>query len=218
MIETQLLAILESIARWFLIMPLIIILFRWKSQDSIRRSVSWYILFNLFFNVVTYLMAMARINNLFIFYLASPGIVWIVYLIFKPAIGKYKPWRFIRFVTIIFTVFVVVDMFFIENYRTKSPDNIYPLQEIIILLMVYYYLYIFSKEARNDFSLLWISLGIGISAIFLLIILIYLPTLSHEENTLGYYIYAGLASFSDILSYSFITYGLYIASPKLLDK
>ncbi len=217
MIGTKLLALLETIARWYLIIPLIVVILRWKSHDLIRRRVAWIIFFNIAFNIITYEMAMMKINNLFVFYLASPVFIWINYLVYQPVIGKYKLWKIIRLSIIIFSIFVVIDMFFIENYRTKSPDNIYPPQEIILLFMVYYYLYIFSKEARKDFSLLWISLGIGISAILLLIILIYLPTLSYEENTLGYYIYAGLGSFSDILSYSFIAYGLYIANPKLID-
>jgi hypothetical protein len=213
MIETKLLAWLYVISQWYIIVPLFFVILRWKSHDTIRRRVAWYILFNIGFVLITMLLARLKINNLFIFYLTSPAFLWIVYKIFEPEIGGYKTWKFIQFILIGFTIFVLIDMFFIENYKTKFPDNIYPPQEVIILIIVYFYLYIFSKEARKDFSMLWISIGICVSALILLIILLYSPTLGLSPNTIGYFINAGLSSFSEILSYSFIAYGLYIARP-----
>ncbi len=217
MIETQLLNWLSIIAQWYLIIPLLVIIIRWKTFDVIRQRVSWYIIFNIVFAVSTFVLAKMKVNNLFIFYLSSPAFVWMVFYIYQLTIGNYKFWKFIKIFLIAFAVFVVIDMFFIENYRTKFPNNIYPSQEIIILLIVYYYLYIFSKEARRDFSLLWISVGIGISALILLIIVLYYPDTGFTENTVGHFIWAGLGSMSDIISYSFVTYGLYVARPKLLN-
>jgi hypothetical protein len=217
MIETQLLSWLSTIAQWYLTIPFILIIFRWKTFDVIRQRVSWYIIFNIVFAVGTLLMAKMKINNLFIFYLTSPAFVWVVFSIYEPTIGKYKIWKFIRILLITFAVFVLIDMFFIENYRTKFPTNIYPSQEVIILVICYYYLYIFSKEARRDFSLLWITVGIGISALIMLVIVLYYPDTGFVENTVGHFIWAGLGSISDIICYSFITYGLYCARPKLLN-
>lgn len=213
MIETKILNLLYIVSQWYIVVPLFFIILRWNSHDNVRRRVAWYILFNISFVLITFLLAKFKINNLFIFYLTSPVFLWIVYKIFEPEIGKYKMWKFIQISLVGFFIFVFIDMFFIENYRTKFPDNIYPPQEVIILLIVYFYLYIFSREARKDFSLLWISIGIGVSALIMLIILIYTPTLGLSPNTLGYFINAGLSSFSEILSYSFIAYGLYIARP-----
>jgi hypothetical protein len=218
MIETQLLNWLNTIAQWYLIIPFIIIVIRWNSFDVIRRRVSWYIIFNITFVAGTYLLANMKINNLFIFYLSSPAFVWMVFRIYEPTIGNYKFWKFITFIFITFALFVLIDMFFIENYRTKFPTNIYPTQEIIILLIVYFYFYIFSKEVRRDFSLLWITVGIGIAALIMLIIVLYYPDTGFVENTIGHFIWAGLGSMSDIISYSFITYGLYIARPKSLSS
>lgn len=215
MIETQLLNWLSTIAQWYLIVPFILIVFRWKTFDVIRRRVSWYIVFNIVFAVGTFLLAKMKINNLFIFYLSSPAFVWMVFRIYEPTIGNYKFWKFILIILSAFAIFVLIDMFFIENYKTKFPTNIYPSQEIIILVIVYFYLYIFSKEARQDFSLLWITIGIGISALIILIIVLYYPDTGFTENTFGHFIWAGLGSMSDIISYSFVTYGLYIARPKL---
>lgn len=104
-------------------------------------------------------------------------------------------------------------MFWIEDLD-KFPNNVYPLQEIIVLMMVYFYFYIFSKEARQEFSALWVSLGIGLSALIILIILIYNPYLGFKPNTIGDFIWNGLGSFTTIISYSFVSYGLYIARPK----
>lgn len=215
MIETKLLSWLETIAQWYIVVPVFFVIFRWKSHDIIRRRVAWYIFFNISFVLITMLLAKMKINNLFIFYLTSPAFLWIVYKIFEPAIGKYKPWKFVQIILLAFSIFVILDMFYFENYRTQFPDNIYPPQEVIILIIVYFYLYIFSVEARKDFSLLWIAIGIGVSALIMLIILIYTPTLGLSPNTIGYFINAGLSSFSEILSYSFIAYGLYISKSDL---
>lgn len=217
MIETQLLNWLSIIAQWYLIIPFILIIFRWNTFDVIRWRVSWFIIFNIAFAVGTLLLAKMKINNLFLYYLASPAYIWMVYLIFEPTIGSYKIWKFISITLITFAVFVVIDMFFIENYKTKFPTNIYPSQEIIILLIVYCYLYIFSKEARRDFSLFWVTIGIGLSALIMLIIVLYYPDTGFTENTFGHFVWAGLGSMSDIISYSFITYGLYVARPKLAN-
>lgn len=215
MIETQLLNWLNTIAQWYLIVPFLVIIIRWKTFDVIHRRVSWYIIFNIAFVVGTFVLAKMKINNLFIFYLSSPAFVWMVLRIYEPTIGKYKFWKFIKIILIAFAVFVVIDMFFIEDYKAKFPANIYPSQEIIIILIVYYYLYIFSKEARREFSLLWITVGIGLSALIMLIIVLYYPDTGFTENTIGHLIWAGLGSTSDIVSYSFVTYGLYSAFPKL---
>jgi hypothetical protein len=217
MIETQLLNWLNTIAQWFLIIPFTVIVLRWKTFDVIHRRISWYIIFNIAFVAGTYLMAKMKINNLFIFYLISPASVWMVLRVYEPTIGKYKFWKYIQIILIAFAIFVLIDMFFIENYKTKFPTNIYPSQEIIILIIVYYYLYIFSKEARLDFSLLWVTIGIGLSAIIMLIIVLYYPDTGFAENTIGHFIWSGLGSMSDIISYSFITYGLYIARSKLAN-
>jgi hypothetical protein len=218
MIESQLLSWLSTIAQWYLIIPFFVILYRWKTFDFIRQKVSWYIFFNISFAILTLLLAKMRINNLFIFYLSSPAFVWMVFGIYELTIGNYKIWKYIKLILISFSIFVLIDMFFIENYRTKFPANIYPSQEIIILLICYYYIYIFSKEARRDFSLFWITIGIGISALIMLVIVIYYPDTGFVENTIGHFIWAGLGSMSDIISNSFITYGLYIARPKILNS
>lgn len=215
MIETQLLNWLNTIAQWYLIVPFLVIIIHWKTFDIVHRRVSWYIIFNIAFVVGTFVLAKMKINNLFIFYLSSPAFVWMVLRIYEPTIGKYKFWKFIKIILIAFAVFVVIDMFFIEDYKAKFPANIYPSQEIIIILIVYYYLYIFSKEARREFSLLWITVGIGLSALIMLIIVLYYPDTGFTENTIGHLIWAGLGSTSDIVSYSFVTYGLYSAFPKL---
>jgi hypothetical protein len=217
MIETQLLNWLNTVAQWYLIVPFLVIIIRWKTFDIVHQRVSWYIIFTIAFVIGTFLLAKLKVNNLFIFYLSAPAFVWMVFRIYEPTIGKYKLWKFITFILIAFAVFVVIDMFFIEDYKTKFPTNIYPSQEIIILLIVYYYLYIFSKEARREFSLLWITLGIGMSALIMLIIVLYYPDTGFIENTIGHFIWAGLGSMSDIVSYSFITYGLYTARPKSLN-
>jgi hypothetical protein len=215
MLETKLLYWLQIVSSWYILVPLALSIFRWKTHDVVRRRVAWFAVFNVCFTGITLLFEKLKINNLFMFYLASPLFLWVVYRIFEPLIGTYKIWQWIKYLVIGFAIFVVIDMFWIEDFRTKFPDNIYPAQEIIILLMVYYFLYIFSKEARQDFSSLWISIGIGISALLILISLIYNPYLGFKPNTFGYFVWVGLGSISDILSYSFITYGLYIARPKL---
>jgi hypothetical protein len=176
------------------------------------------VIFNISFTGLTTLLDKLEVNNLFVFYIASPIFLWVIYRIFEPLIGTYKIWNFIKWMVIGFTIFVIIDMLWIENYRTKFPNNVYPPQEIIVLLIVYYYLYIFSKEARQDFSTLWVTIGIGFSALITLIILLYFPFLGFKPNTLGDFIWNGLGSFSSIISYSFVSYGLYIAKPKLSSE
>ena len=215
MLETKILAWLQTISSWYILLPLIIVILRWKTHDIFRRRVAYYVIFNICFTSIGTILAELDINNLFLFYLGSPMLLWIVFSIYQSVIGEYKIWKFIMVLTIAFSVFVIVDMFWIEDFRTKFPNNVYPPQEVIELIIIYYYLYIFSKEARRDFSSLWISIGIGSSALIILIVLLYNPYLGYVPNTLGYFIWAGLGSFSSIISYSCVAYGLYIAQPKL---
>lgn len=218
MIETKFLSWLQTFSSWYIILPLLIVIFRWNTHNVFTRRVAWYVIFNILFTITGTVLAELDINNLFIFYLASPMLLWIVFRIFEPLIGSYKFWRYIKVMVIIFTIFVLIDMFWIENFRTKFPNNIYPPQEVIALIIIYYYLFIFSKEARQDFSSLWVAIGIGISALITLVVLIYFPYLGFKPNTLGDFIWNGLGSFSSIISYSFVSYGLYIAKPKLSSQ
>ena len=218
MIETKFLSWLQTFSSWYISLPLLIVIFRWNTHDLFRRRVAWYVIFNIVFTVLTTVLDKIDINNLFVFYLASPVFLWIVYRIFEPLIGTYKIWNLIKLMVVGFSIFVLVDMFWIENFRTKFPNNVYPPQEVIILFIIYYLLYIFSKEARQDFSSLWVAIGIGISALITLIILLYFPFLGFKPNTLGDFIWNGLGSFSSIISYSFVSYGLYIAKSKLLNQ
>jgi hypothetical protein len=218
MIETKLLSWLQSFSSWYIILPLLIVLFRWNAHDVFRRRVAWYVIFNISFTGLTTLLDKLDVNNLFVFYLGSPIFLWVIFRIFEPLIGTYKIWNLIKWMVIGFALFVFIDMFWIENYITKFPNNVYPPQEVIVLFIVYYYLYIFSKEARQDFSSLWVTIGIGFSALITLIILLYFPFLGFKPNTLGDFIWNGLGSFSSIISYSFVSYGLYIAKPKLSSQ
>lgn len=218
MIETKFLSWLQIFSSWYIILPLILVILRWKTHEIFTRRVAWYVIFNILFTLTGTILAELNINNLFIFYLASPIFLWIVFKIFEPLIGSYKVWKYIKVMVIIFAFYVIIDMFWIENYKTKFPNNVYPPQEVIVLFIVYYYLYIFSKEARQDFSSLWITIGIGFSALITLIILLYFPFLGFKPNTLGGFIWNGLGAFSSIISYSFVSYGLYIAKPKLSSQ
>lgn len=214
MIETEFLAWLQTFSSWYIALPLIIIIIRWKTHDVFRRRVAFYVIFNISFTLITTVVS----HNIFMFYLASPIFLWIIYTIFSTVLSEYKVWNFIKWLVIGFSIFAIIDMFWIEDYKNKFPDYIYPPQEIIVLFMVYYYLYIFSKEARQDFSSLWISLGIGFSAMVILIILLYNPYLGFRSNTLGDFIWSGLGSLATIISYSFVSYGLYIAQPSLINQ
>ena len=215
MLETEILDWLQTISSWYIILPLIIVILRWKTHDVFRRRVAYYVIFNICFTSIGTILSKLNINYLFLFYLASPMLLWIVFSTYQSVIGEYKIWKLITILSIAFTVFVVIDMFFIEDFRNKFPNYVYPPQEIIELIIIYYYLYIFSKEARRDFSSLWISIGIGSSALITLIVLLYNPYLGFVPNTLGYFIWAGLGSFSSIISYSCVAYGLYIAQSKI---
>ena len=215
MLETKILAWLQTISSWYILLPLMIVILRWKTHDVFHRRVAYYVIFNICFTSIGTILAKLDINYLFLFYLASPMLLWIVFNIYQSVIGEYKIWKMITILTIAFSVFVVVDMFWIEDFRSKFPNNVYPPQEVIELIIIYYYLYIFSKEARRDFSSLWISIGIGSSALITLIVLLYNPYLGFVPNTLGYFIWAGLGSFSSIISYSCVAYGLHIAQPKM---
>ena len=214
MIETNFLSWLQTFSSWYIALPLLIIIIRWKTHDVFRRRVAFYVIFNILFTLITTLVN----HNIFMFYLASPIFLWIIFNIFATVLSEYKVWNFIKWLVIGFSIFAVIDMFWIEDYKNKFPDYIYPPQEIIVLFMVYYYLYIFSKEARQDFSALWISLGIGFSALVILIILLYNPYLGFKSNTFGDFIWSGLGSFATIISYSFVSYGLYIARTSLKNQ
>lgn len=211
MLETELLAWLQTISSWYILLPLTLVVLRWKTHDVFRRWVAYYVIFNISFTI----LATILYPNWYLFYLTPPIFLWIVYKMFDIMIGTYKLWKQISILTAGFAIFVLIDLFWIEGQNHQFPNNIYPLQEVIVLFIIYYYLYIFSKEARQDFSALWVSIGIGASALITLIVLLYFPYLGFKPNTLGYFIWAGLGSFSSILSYSFVTYGLYIARPKI---
>ena len=209
---------LDIFSQWYMVLPLTVIIFRWKTFDIIHRRVSYYVFFNIGFAIVTKIFAELKINNYFLFYFASPLMLWFIYRIFEPSIGMFKMWIYIKMLVVGFAIFVLIDMIWIEDFLKIFPENIYPPQEIILLFIIYYYLYVFSKEARQDFSLLFISIGIGLYALIILFILIYNPYLGFVPNTLGYFIWAGIGSFAEILTNSFISYGLYIARPKSVNQ
>ncbi len=208
MLDKNLLVWLQDISSWYIILPLLIVILRWKQHDVIRRRVSWYVFFNISVTGLAYVIP----NNWYLFYLTPPIFVWIVFKIYEPQIGSYKIWNLIKYLVIGFAVYAIIDMIWIE--WGKFPENIYPVQSIVILFVVYYFLYIFSKEARKDFSSLWISIGIGISALLIFIVLVYFPYLGFKPNTFGYFLWMGLGSVSTILTYSCISYGLWIARPR----
>ena len=218
MFDEKLLNWLDIFSQWYMILPLTVIIFKWKTFDTIHRRVAYYVFFNVGFAIITKIFAELKINNYFLFYLASPLLLWFIYRIFEPSIEMLSMWKYIRMLVIGFAVFVLIDMIWIEDFKKTFPENIYPPQEIILLFIIYYYLYIFSKEARQDFSLLFISIGIGLYALIILFILIYNPYLGFVPNTLGYFIWAGIGSFAEILTNSFISYGLYIARPKSINQ
>ncbi len=212
MIEYKLLEYLRAISSWYIILPLIIVAFRWKTHDTVRRWAAWYVIFNIILTAISTILY----PNWYIFYISSPIFVWIVYQFFQPLIAKYKVWQYIKWLVIAYSVFAMLDMFFIE--WGKFPKYIYPVQSLVILLMVYYFLYIFSIEARKDFSSLWISMGMGFSALIIFMVLVYFPSLGFKPNTFGYYIYMSMGAFSNIISYSCFSYGLYIAKPLKRQK
>ena len=214
MFDEKLLNWLDVFSQWYMVLPLTIIVFRWKTYDKIHRRVVYYVFFNAGFAIVTKIFAELKINNYFLYYLASPLMLWFIYRIYEPSISGLKMWKYIKISVIVFAVFVLIDMIWIEDFKKIFPENIYPPQEIILLFIIYYYLYIFSREARRDFSLLLISIGIGVYALIILFILIYNPYLGFIPNTLGHFLWAGIGSFAEILTNSFISYGLYIAIPK----
>ena len=106
-------------------------------------------------------------------------------------------------------------MLWLENFRTDFPANIYPIEKAIIIFMAYYFLYRFSKTGGSDFSSFWIGLGIGINALFSFVLIVYTPHIGSEENTIGDFVWRGLGSIISLISYSFVTYGLWIAKPRL---
>jgi hypothetical protein len=217
MISKEILRWLGVVSSYYILLPFLVILFRWSTHDTIRRRVGWYVLFNLCFTVITFATARV-INNTFIFYLASPIYIFFVYRVYDAMVTHDQLWRFVRWGILAYFVFVVVDMIWLENFRTDFSANLYPIEKSIIIFMAYYFLYQFSKRAGTDFSALWIGLAIGINALFSLVVILYTPYIGFRENIISYFIWAGLGSIISIVSYSLITYGLWIAKPRLSTK
>ena len=215
MIDFQILEWLNLLSSWYILLPLGIVILRWASLDAVRRRVAWYVFFNLGFTLFGSLLVYLDYNNIFIFYLGSPLLLLFIYLIFDILLKEKKVWQYVKWLVISYTLFVAVDMFWIEGFR-NFPENIYLIEKAIIVFMAYYFLYFFSKEARQDFSSLWIAVGIGINALLSFIILFYSPHLGLKENTIGAFIWYGLGSSMSIISYSFVAYGLWTA-PKILS-
>jgi len=217
MIGNQILYWLNIVSSWYIILPISIVILRWTSHDAVRRRVAWYVIFNLGFTFFNYLLAYLDFSNIFLYYLASPMLLLFIYLIFNELLKGKGYWQYVKYLLITYILYVAIDMFWIEDFR-KFPENIYPIEKALIVFIVYYFLYFFSKEARRDFSSLWIALGIGINALLAFIILIYSPYLGFEDNTIGQFIWYGLGSLLTIISYSFIAYGLGIHPKNLNHK
>lgn len=213
MLTTRVLQILGTISMWYIIIPLSVVFLRWQMHDTIRRRVGWYVIFNAAFSLLTALTA-SSMNNLIIFYLASPVYVLLVYRVYEAMYGEKGQLRMTTWLIIAYCVFVVIDMTWIENVQKNFPAIIYPIEKGIIIFMAYYFLYCFSVNGGSDFSAFWIGLSIGINALFSLVLIVYTPYIGWEENTIGFFVWYGLGSIISLISYSMVTYGLWIAKPR----
>lgn len=217
MIANHILKWLQIISSWYILIPLGIVILRWTVHDTIRRRVGWYVVFNFFFTAVTYTTAFL-IKNVFIFYLASPIYIYLVYRVYDAMVATTEPWKIVRWLIVAYCVFVGIDMLWLENIRAEFPSNIYPAEKAIIVLMAYYFLYRFSKTGNTDYSAFLIGLGIGINALFSFVHIVFAsyvdhPSLLAEKNTIGYFMWFGVGPMFSLISYSFVTYGLWIAKP-----
>ncbi|MBN8820495.1 MULTISPECIES: hypothetical protein [unclassified Spirosoma] len=198
------------------------VILRWAVHDTIRRRVAWYIIFNFGFTFITYTTAFL-IKNIFIFYLASPLYIYLVYRVYDAMVSVTVFWKIVQWIILAYCIFVGVDMIWLENIRTNFPVNIYPVEKAIIVIMAYYFLYRFSKAGSTDYSAFWIGLAIGINALFSFIHLIFAsdfdhPSLLAEKNTISYFVWFGIGPMISLISYSFVSYGLWIAKPKLPNE
>lgn len=205
---------LGVVSSWYIVVPLLMVVVRWSAHDAIRRRVAWYVLFNASFTALTY-STFRVMDNIFIFYIASPIYIILVYRVYDAMVPKDGFWRMVGWVIMAYCLFVGFDMLWLENFRTDFPANLYPAEKSIIISMAYYFLYRFSKTGSSDFSALCIGLGIGINALFSLVLIVYTPYIGAEENTIGYFVWHGLGSIISIISYSLVAYGLWIAKPFL---
>jgi hypothetical protein len=212
MISYLVLEWLQLFSQAYIVLPLLLVISRWRSHDAFRRRVGWFILFNAAFPVLSWALFSLFDNNMPLFYLASPVLVMLIYRLFDvwPSTSATAFWKIIRGLVVAYCLFVVVDVIWLENPMTTFSTHIYPPEKLLIVLMAFYFLYQFSREAHTDFSSLWIGIGIGTNALFTLMILIYSPYLSLQANTIGFFMWYGLASFVSILTYSFYAYGLWI--------
>lgn len=215
MISHSLLYWLGLLSSAYILVPLLLVTRWWQGHDAVRRRVGWYIIFNATFSLLTFALAPLMSSNLVLFYLASPLYIVLVYRIFDALVVRNATptpvfWQVIRGLVVAYCFFVAVDMIWLENVEKEFSKNIYPPEKALIVSMSFYFLYRFSREARSDFSSLWIGLGIGINALLSLIILVYSPYISLQPNTLGDFVWSGLGSIITVISYSFVTYGLWI--------
>lgn len=213
MLTAKTLQLLGIISMWYIIIPLSVVGLRWQTHDTIRRRVGWYVIFNAAFSLITALTA-SSMNNLIIFYLASPIYILLVYRIYEAMHGKNEQLRLTKWLVGIYCLFVIVDMIWIENVQKNFPSNIYPIEKGIIIFMAYYFLYRFSINGGSDFSSFWIALAIGLNALFSLVLIVYTPYIGWQENTIGYFVWYGLGSIISLISYTMVTYGLWIAKPR----
>ncbi len=222
MISYLVLEWLQLFSQAYILLPLLLVISRWRSHDAFRRRVGWFILFNAAFPVLSWALVSLFNKNIPLFYVASPLLVVLIYRLFNawPGTSAMAFWRVIRGLVVAYCLFVVVDMIWLENPMTTFSRHIYPPEKLLIVLMSFYFLYRFSRAAHTDFSSLWIGIGVGTNALLSLMILLYSPYLSLQPNTVGFYMWYGLASFVSILTYSFYAYGLwvyrsYLPQPKL---
>jgi hypothetical protein len=221
MLTNTTLKLLGQFASAYILLPLLLVLLGWRSHDHIRRQVRWYVLFNAAFSLLARLSLLLMARNTPLFYAASPVLVVLVYRVYdamvtSPALPVPLFWRVVRGLVVVYCVFVVVDMLWLEDALKGISRLIYPPEKTLIVTMAFYFLYRFSSEARTDFSSLWIGFGIGLNALLTLIILFYSPHIGLRAGTVGYFIWWGLGSIVTLISYSMIAYGLWIYRPRLM--
>jgi hypothetical protein len=216
MAANDLLYWLGLVSSYYILLPLLLVGLRWRVHDTVRRRVAWYVIFNLSFTVLTRVTA-GLFDNIFLFYLASPVYLTLVWRIYDALVKPTQVWRVVSWLIGTYWVFVAIDMIWLENFRVDFSKNIYPVEKSLIVFMAYYFLYQFSRESRADFSSLWIGLGIGINALLSLVSVVYMPYVGGwDDNTIGNFIWNGLGSIITLVSYSFVAYGLWIAKPALV--